>query len=134
MQKPTNGELEILRLLWQDSPATVRQINDRLNARLGVDQKKIGYTTTLKLMQIMHDKKEMLSRIREGKTHLYSPKISESDTQQVLVDRLLETAFQGSAMKLVMKALGSSKSSPKELDEIRRYLDQMADPNSSDQS
>ncbi|MEL7339701.1 MAG: BlaI/MecI/CopY family transcriptional regulator [Bacteroidota bacterium] len=134
MQKPTNGELEILRLLWQDSPATVRQINDRLNARREAGQKEIGYTTTLKLMQIMHDKKDMLSRTREGKTHLYSPKISESDTQQVLVDRLLETAFQGSAMKLVMKALGSSQSSPQELDEIRRYLDQMTDADSSDQS
>lgn len=131
MQKPTNGELEILRLLWQESPATVRQINDRINANRPKGQKEVGYTTSLKLMQIMTDK-GLVSRTREGKTHLYLPNISEAESQQALVDRLLETAFQGSAMKLVMKALGSSQSSPQELDEIRRYLDQLSDEKPSD--
>ncbi len=117
--KPTEKELEILQVLWQQGPATVREINTVLNAT-----KNIGYTTTLKVMQIMYDK-GFLSRQKSGKTHVYKATITKEGTQQQLLDKLLDTAFGGSAMKLVMQALGNRKSSQKELDEIRDYLDRL---------
>lgn len=118
--KPTDGELEILRILWTQGPSTVRQINDLLS-----QHREVGYTTTLKLMQIMFEK-GILSRTKSGKTHTYTALISEQEVQQDLVDKLLDTAFEGSAMKLVMQALGSHESSPAELDEIRNFLDELA--------
>ena len=135
MSKPTNSELEILRVLWNGGPQTVRSVNELLNQQRAASDKEIGYTTTLKLMQIMHNK-GFLQRHREGKTHIYQAAITEKATQQQLIDRLLDTAFHGSAMKLVMQTLGSRKSSPEELDEIRRFLDELEDQatdNSSNQ-
>ncbi len=117
--KPTEKELEILQVLWTQGPATVRAVNDRLGKG-----REIGYTTTLKLMQIMFDK-GLVSRQKEGKTHIYSAEISEEKTQNQLLDRLLDTAFKGSAMKLVMQALGHKKPSKEELEEIRKYIDQL---------
>ena len=119
-RKPTDGELEILRILWQAGPSTVRTVNEALSAA-----RPVGYTTTLKLMQIMYDK-GLLDRQRDGKTHIYRALISEAETRQQLVDRLVDTAFGGSAMKLVMQALGSHPASQDELDEIRRYLESIA--------
>lgn len=119
LQKPTERELEILQVIWSNGPSTVREINETLS----VDG-SIGYTTTLKLMQIMFEK-GILSRTKSGKTHIYQANISREDTQKQLIDKLLDTAFQGSAMNLVMQALGNSKSSKKELDEIRDYLDKL---------
>lgn len=124
MSKPTNSELEILRVLWSGGPQTVRSVNELLNQRRAATSKEIGYTTTLKLMQIMHTK-GFLQRHKEGKTHIYQAAVSEKATQQQLIDRLLDTAFHGSAMKLVMQTLGSRKSSPEELGEIRAFLDQL---------
>jgi predicted transcriptional regulator len=118
--KPTEGELEILRVLWQQGPSTVRSINEQLSR-----ERPVGYTTTLKLMQIMFDK-GLLAREAEGKTHVYRARVSEGDTQQQLLDRLLHTAFGGSASRLVIQALGTGKSSPEELDEIRRLLDELS--------
>ncbi|MEL6849025.1 MAG: BlaI/MecI/CopY family transcriptional regulator [Bacteroidota bacterium] len=117
---PTQAELMILRLLWAQGPATVRAIHEQLK-----EERDVGYTTTLKLMQIMHDK-GLLSRVKSGKTHIYRAEVSEDDTQQDLVRRLMDTAFQGSAMKLVMKALGSKKSSQEELDKIRAFLNELS--------
>lgn len=122
--KPTDGELEILRILWTQGPATVRQINEALNALRSPQDKEVGYTTTLKLMQILFEKGH-LSRTKSGKTHTYTAVLSESEVQQNLVDKLLDTAFEGSAMKLVMQALGNHQSSPEELDEIRKFLDEL---------
>ena len=119
MSRPTNSELEILRILWKLGPSTVRRVNEEMNRK-----KEVGYTTTLKFMQIMYEK-GYLSRTRDGRTHIYEAALSEKDSRQQLLDRLLDTAFQGSALKLVMQALGSRKSSPEELDEIRRFLDQL---------
>ena len=118
---PTNGELEILQILWKHGPSTVRFVNEQLS-----QEKEVGYTTTLKLMQIMNEK-GILSRTREGKTHIYQTELSEGETQKRLVDKLLDTAFQGSAMKLVMQALGNRASSNEELQEIRRFLDQLSE-------
>lgn len=117
--KPTEKELEILQVLWRMGSATVREINDKLS-----EKKEVGYTTTLKLMQIMFDK-GILERRAMGKTHEYTPLISEEDTQKTLVEQLMQSAFQGSAMKLVMQALGNKKSSSKELEEIKKFIDQL---------
>lgn len=117
--KPTEGELEILQVIWEHGPSTVRFVNDELS-RL----KRVGYTTTLKLMQIMADKK-LLRRDTSGKTHIYSAAVSQQKTQQQLIDKLMATAFGGSANKLVMQALGNKKSTQEEINEIRAFLDQL---------
>ena len=119
LPKPTEGELEILRIIWQQGPSTVRQVNDQL-AKI----KDVGYTTTLKIMQIMSDK-GLLTRDTSGKTHVYRVSVSQEKTQQQLVNRLLESAFGGSAMKMVMQALGNKKSTSEEIKEIREFLDQL---------
>ncbi len=104
--KPTEGELQILIVLWKKGPCTVRDVNQVL-----AGNKEVGYTTTLKLMQIMHEK-GLLIRSRQGKSHIYSAVVSEDLTQKQVVEKLLDTAFHGSALKMVMQALGSKKSSP----------------------
>lgn len=117
--KPTDSELEILQVIWERGPSTVRQVNEQLN-----QGKEVGYTTTLKLMQIMHDK-GLLSRTEEGRYHVYQALVSEEETQRHLLDRFVDTAFRGSAMKLVMQALGGQKATANELDELRRLLNDM---------
>lgn len=117
--KPTESELEILQVLWAKGPSTVRQVNEHLS-----QAKEIGYTTTLKLMQIMHEK-GLLSRTEEGRYHIYQALIGEEETQQHLLDRFVDTAFRGSAMKLVMQALGNSKATPQELAELQRLIDNL---------
>ncbi|MCZ6520996.1 MAG: BlaI/MecI/CopY family transcriptional regulator [Bacteroidetes bacterium] len=117
--KPTEGELQILIVLWKKGPCTVRDVNQVL-----ADNKEVGYTTTLKLMQIMHEK-GLLRRSRQGKSHIYSAVVSEDLTQKQLVEKLLDTAFHGSALKMVMQALGSKKSSPQELKEIKEFIKQL---------
>ncbi len=117
--KPTESELEILQLLWHNGPSTVRAVNEQLN-----EKRDVGYTTSLKIMQIMHEK-GLLTRRKEGKTHIYTANIDEEETQNKLVDRLIDSAFSGSAMKLVVQALGHRKTSAEELDAIREFLDSM---------
>ena len=117
--KPTESELEILQLLWEHGPSTVRFINDELSKN-----KETGYTTTLKLMQIMHEK-GMVQRDEAGRSHVYKAAISESVTQNQLLDRFLETTFRGSALKMVMQALGNKKTSEQDLNEIRNLLDNL---------
>jgi BlaI family transcriptional regulator, penicillinase repressor len=114
--KPTESELEILQVLWTLGKASVRQVNDELSK-----VRDIGYTTTLKLLQIMYEKK-IVSRTEEGRYHLYEALVSEKATQQLLVDKFVDTAFRGSAMKLVMQALGNHQVSQKELDEIKKLI------------
>lgn len=119
LPKPTEGELEILRIIWLQGPSTVRQVNEQL-AKI----KDVGYTTTLKIMQIMSDK-GLVTRDTGGKTHVYYTSVSQEKTQQQLVNRLLDSAFEGSAMKMVMQALGNKKSTSQEIKEIREFLDQL---------
>jgi len=114
--KPTESELEILNILWDKGSATVREIHEVLE-----QHKTSGYTTTLKLMQIMFEK-GMLSREPQGKLHIYKAKIKREKTQQQLVRKMIDTMFSGSASQLVMQALGQHKASTAELDEIRQYL------------
>ena len=117
--KPTEAELEILQILWGSGPTTVRFVNDKLNLR-----KEVGYTTTLKIMQIMTEK-NLLSRDEENKSHIYSAVYKKDETQKVLLDKFLESTFGGSASKLVLQALGNRKTSKKEIEEIRKFLDKI---------
>jgi len=117
--RPTAAELEILNVIWQDGPSTVRAINDKLNG-----EKKVGYTTTLKIMQIMAEK-GLLKRDERQRSHLYAAAAPEKQVQKLLLDRLLEQAFGGSALKLVMQALGAHKASPEEISRIRELLDRL---------
>lgn len=117
--KPTESELEILQVLWQHGPSTVRHVHEELSKT-----KEVGYTTTLKLMQIMVEK-EMLEADKASRSHIYRPLLEEERTQRQLLDRFLDAAFRGSASKLVMQALGNSNTSKEELDEIRNLLDKL---------
>ena len=121
LHKPTESELEVLAILWKNGPSTVRFVNDHLN-----EKREVGYTTTLKIMQIMNEK-GILSRENEGRTHIYKPEIPQEEIQGKLVDRLLETAFGGSASNLVMQALGNHKSSQEELEKIKELIKKLED-------
>ncbi|MCX2740671.1 BlaI/MecI/CopY family transcriptional regulator [Pontibacter anaerobius] len=117
--KPTESELEILQVLWQHGPSTVRFVHEELSKT-----KEAGYTTTLKIMQLMTEK-GMLEADKSSRSHIFKPLLQEEDTQQQLLSRFLDTAFRGSASKLVMQALGNSRTSKEELDEIRNLLDKL---------
>ncbi len=121
--KPTDSELEILNILWQNGDSTVREIHEELDKT-----KEVGYTTTLKLMQIMHDKK-LLTRDTSSRTHIYKAAINKEDTQGQIVKRMVENVFNGSTMQLVMQALGNHKASNSELEQIREYLDKIEQDN-----
>ncbi len=114
---PTTAELEILKILWSLGPCTVREVHDALS------EKKTGYTTTLKQMQVMFDKC-LLLRSERFRSHVYEARIPRERTQRELAGNLLERAFNGSAKGLVLGALSSRRISSKELAEIRDMLDQ----------
>jgi len=118
-KKPTESELEILQALWLRGPSTVKEIHEDLKKL-----KDVGYTTTLKLMQIMFEK-GILKREKTGKTHIYTAAISEDRTKTQLVEKLMNTAFEGSAMKLIMQALGNQSATKEEIKELKSYLDQI---------
>ena len=114
--KPTDAEIEILHILWEKGQASVRDINDILNGR-----REVGYTTTLKLMQIMNEK-GLLKRDTAARTHIYKAVAKELDTKNNLISDFVNMAFQGSSMDLVMQALGNSTSSPEELNELKSLI------------
>ena len=116
---PTDGELAILRVLWEHGPCTVRQVLERQQ-----DQRGTGYTTTLKLMQIMFEK-GLLQRDESGHAHVYRAVISRARTQRRIISRVLDQVFEGSAQQLVLQALSARKSTPEELAEIRSLLDEL---------
>jgi predicted transcriptional regulator len=115
--RPTDGELEILRVLWETGPATVRQVNEALNK-----SRPTGYTTTLKLMQIMTEK-GFLDRNESERTHVYRAAVTQEATQSRMVGELLDKVFEGSAEALVMKALSAKQVSAGELTRIRELID-----------
>lgn len=117
--KPTEGELEILQVLWDKGSATVREVHEEL-----LKNKEAGYTTTLKLMQIMFEK-GLVTRDASSKTHVYQPAVSREKTQSLLVNRMIDSLFSGSPAQLVMQALGNHKATPDELEAISRFLDGM---------
>ena len=114
--RPTEAELEILQILWMSEPSTVRYVNDILNKK-----KDVGYTTTLKIMQIM-TKKGFVERNKEKRTHIYKTVISEKETKNLLLNKFLNATFGGSAAKLVMQALGNHKTHKEELKKIKDLI------------
>ncbi len=119
MSNPTPAELEILRIIWSLGEAKVQVVNDEQ-----CKTKPVGYTTTLKTMQIM-EQKGLLGRKKDGKSHIYYPAAEQQDTQTTMLHRLLHSAFGGSKSKLVMQLLGSEKISKQELKDIREFLNEM---------
>jgi BlaI family transcriptional regulator, penicillinase repressor len=117
--KPTESELEILRVLWSRTTASVRDVHEEL-----AKHKEVGYTTTLKLMQIMHEK-GLVKRDDSIKTHIYQPNVSREKTQKQMVGKMIDTLFGGSPTELVMQALGNHKASAVELDEIQKLIDNL---------
>ncbi len=118
--EPTKSELEILQVLWQYGPSTVRFVNDTLNEQ----KRAVQYTSTLKLMQIMTEKK-MLSRDESNMKHIYIAAIEEQKTKGYLLNRFVDSMFNGSASSLMLQLLGNKKTSKKELDEIKKMLEQL---------
>ncbi|MBP6978925.1 MAG: BlaI/MecI/CopY family transcriptional regulator [Bacteroidales bacterium] len=117
--KPTDAELEILTILWEEGPCTVRFVNDKLN-----EIRAVGYTTTLKFLQIMTDK-GIVTRQVDGRTHVYMANLKKDEVQNKLLERLMETAFGGSAQQLVLQALGNHQASHAELEEIKALIHKM---------
>lgn len=120
---PTDAELEILQTLWAKSPESVRYINESINARRAAD-KQVGYTTTLKQMQVMLDK-GLLEREVVDRNHLYRPAQPRETTQMQVVRDLADLAFDGSASSLVLRALGAGQTTPEELEEIKALIRQI---------
>ena len=119
--KPTESELEILQVLWEKDQASVREVHEEL-----LQSKDVGYTTTLKLMQIMFEK-GLVKRDDSYKTHIYQASVSKEKTQKHLVGKMINTLFGGSPAELVLQALGNHKASPAELEEIQRLLNNLKD-------
>jgi len=119
LSRPTDAELAILRVLWSRGPSTVRQVHEALSR-----ERETGYTTVLKLMQIMTEK-GLVERDESERTHVYQARFTQEATQQRLVSDLLDKAFGGSASQLVMRALAAKPASADELAQIRRLLDEL---------
>ena len=117
---PTDAELAILSVLWRKGPCTVREVHEALHPSQGT-----GYTTVLKLMQLMAQK-GLVVRDESQRSHVYRAASAESQTQGRLVGDLMERAFSGSASQLVLRALSMKRSSPEELEQIRTLLDQLS--------
>ena len=118
-KKPTESEMEILQLLWGMGPCTVRAVHEEL-----IRNKEAGYTTTLKLMQIMHEK-GLVKRDDSIKTHIYQANVSREKTQKLMLGKMIDTLFGGSPTELVMQALGNHKASELELEEIQKLIDNL---------
>ena len=117
--KPTDSELEILQVLWEHGPLTVRALNELLN-----EQRKVGYTTSLKMMQIMTEK-GLLTRDTSQRSHVYSPAIGPENVQSNIVDHIVKTVFMGDRSKLVQQALGSRSISREEISELKAMISKM---------
>jgi BlaI family transcriptional regulator, penicillinase repressor len=118
--EPTRSELEILQVLWEHGPSTVRFVNDQLNEQ----KREVQYTSTLKLMQIMVEK-GLLIRDESQMKHVYSAAAEESKTKSLLLDKFVDTLYNGSPSSLMMQLLGNKKTSKKEIEAIRELLRKM---------
>jgi predicted transcriptional regulator len=118
--EPTRSELEILQVLWKQGPSTVRQVNDILNEQ----KRAVQYTSTLKLMQIMVEKK-ILARDESAMKHVYSAAVEERSFKGFLLERFVDSIYDGSASSLMMQLLGNKKTSREELEQIRKLLDRL---------
>ena len=120
MIRPSNGELAILSVLWKRGPSTVRDVHAALQQER---EDAVGYTTTLKLLQIMIDKK-LVKRDARSRTHVYTAAVSEATTRENLLSDLVDRAFGGSSLALVLQALSTTRATPAELEQIRRLIDE----------
>lgn len=120
--KPTESEMEVLRVMWDREPCTVREVHDEL-----VKTKDVGYTSTLKLMQIMFEK-GLVERDDTVRSHLYRSIVTRGKAQDMLLDKAKHDLFKGSGFDLVLRALGQHKPSKKEIDIIKQYLDDFEQP------
>lgn len=118
LRKPTAGELEILHVLWELGPSTVRKVHEILS-----EKKPIGYTTVLKLMQIMTGK-GLVRRNEEQRAHVYEPCLPARKTKRQLAADVLQRVFEGSASELMMHALQGRRTSHEEIEQLRRILDE----------
>ncbi len=117
--KPTESELEILQVLWEQNNATVRAVHMELSKT-----KDCGYTTTLKLMQIMHEK-GLVTRDDSNKTHIYQPAVSKENTQNIFLNKMIDTLFAGSSTNMVLHALGGHSASKDELEKIEALINEL---------
>ena len=117
--KPTESELEILTILWEKEKATVREVHEELSKN-----KDSGYTTSLKLLQIMFEK-GLVTRDDSSKTHIYEAAVTKQKTQKQFLDKMINSLFAGSSTQLVLQALGNQKATKVELEEIQKYLDNL---------
>lgn len=116
MAKPTQSELKILQILWDQGPCSVREVHEKIS-----ENKEAGYTTTLKLMQIMAEKGHV-DRDTSSRTHIYNAVVSENEAKTDLVSSFIRSTFKGSAKSLVLQALGNSETSQEDLDEIKKLI------------
>ena len=117
--KPTESELEILHVLWNEQSATVRTVHEEL-----LKTKDAGYTTTLKLMQIMFEK-GLVTRDDSNKTHIYRPAVTREKTQKQFLNKMIDTLFAGSPSELVLQALGGHAASEEDLEKIQQLINQL---------
>ena len=117
--KPTESELEILQILWQEGTTSVKCVHEKVALK-----RDIGYTTTLKIMQIMTEK-GFYTRVLEGKSHYYTALVKEEDIQNGFIDTIVNQVFQGSAMDLVIQTLGNYKASNTEISELKQFIELM---------
>lgn len=116
VNKPTEGELEILQILWHYGPCTVKRVNEIMN-----EKKEVGYTTSLKMLQIMLDK-GFCVREAEGKLHIYRAAIKEQQVKKNYVRDMIDQVFEGSPMEMVVQTLGNYKASAQEIDELKKLI------------
>jgi BlaI family penicillinase repressor len=122
LSAPTKAQLEILQVLWKAGPSTVRFVNDQLNSQ----KEATSYTSTLKLMQIMHEK-NMLARDESNMTHIYSTSLEEQAIKQHELKKFVDSMYDGSAKNLMMELLGHATTTKKEWETIRQLLNKMED-------
>jgi BlaI family transcriptional regulator, penicillinase repressor len=122
MPEPTRAQLEILQVLWKHGPSTVRFVNDQLNQQ----KTALSYTSTLKLMQIMHEK-GMLQRDESSMTHIYSTRLEEGRTKGVVLKKFVDAMYNGSVKSIMLELLGNKETSGKDWDKIKDLLTQLDD-------
>ena len=122
MPEPTRAQLEILQVLWKNGPSTVRFVNDQLNQQ----KQSLSYTSTLKLMQIMHEK-GMLQRDESSMTHIYHTRLEEGRTKGVVLKKFVDSMYNGSVKSLMLELLGSEQMTSKHWDKIKDLLNQLED-------
>ena len=117
--KPTDAELEVLHILWNNGANSVRFVNEKLS-----ENREVVYTTTLKMMQVMFEK-GLLTRDDRARTHIYTSAVPQAETQKKMLNQFVENTFKGSAMQMVMQALGNHKASDDELSEIKALIEKL---------